>query len=153
MEVRLNPVYFLILLALLAGFVVPTQAGINAQLSLWTRSSVLASTISFFVGTVVLIVYCLVMRIPLPPLATAGALPWWAWTGGALGAYFVASTIFLAPKLGATTLVASLLAGQMIASLVLDQFGLLGYPVHPVSFGRIVGVLMIVGGVMLVKNF
>ena len=75
------------------------------------------------------------------------------WTGGALGAYFVAATIFLAPKLGATTMVALLLAGQMVASLALDHFGLLGYPIHPVSLGRIAGVVMIAGGVMLVRNF
>ena len=145
--------YLLIILTLLAGFVIPTQAGINAQLSLWTNSPVLASTISFAVGTVVLIIYSFVARIPLPTLTTAGAQPWWVWTGGALGAYFVAATVFLAPKLGATTMVALLLAGQMVASLVLDHFGLLGYPVHPASFGRIIGVIMIAGGVLLVRIF
>ena len=149
----MNSILFLIILALLAGIVIPTQAGINAQLSNWTKSPILASTISFAVGTLVLIVYSTLTRIPLPALATAGAQSWWVWTGGALGAYFVAATIFLAPKLGATTLVAVLLAGQMIASLALDHFGLLGYPIHPVSLGRIVGVLMIAGGVMLVRNF
>ncbi len=149
----MNQVLFLFFLALLAGVVIPTQAGINAQLGNWTRSPVLASAISFAVGTLVLLVYSAVMRIPLPALATAGALPWWVWTGGAFGAYFVAATIFLAPKLGATTMVALLLAGQMVASLALDHFGLLGYPVHPVSLGRLAGVAMIAGGVMLVRNF
>lgn len=149
----MNSFYFFMLLALLAGFVIPTQAGINAQLSLWTKSSILSSTVSFAVGTLVLVAYSAVARIPLPALATAGVHPWWVWTGGALGAYFVAATIFLAPKLGATTMVALLLAGQMVASLALDHFGLLGYPIHPVSLGRIAGVVMIAGGVMLVRNF
>ncbi|NIY18119.1 MAG: EamA-like transporter family protein, partial [Nitrospinaceae bacterium] len=99
------------------------------------------------------VLYSMMARIPLPALATAGSHPWWVWTGGAFGAYFVAATIFLAPKLGATTMVATLLAGQMIASLALDHFGLLGYPIHPVSLGRIAGVIMIAGGVMLVRNF
>ncbi|PLX72897.1 MAG: hypothetical protein C0615_11595 [Desulfuromonas sp.] len=149
----MNPLLLYILLALLAGIVIPTQAGINSQLSVWTRSSVLASTVSFIVGSVVLVIYSLVMRIPLPPLASAGSLSWWVWSGGAFGAFFVAATIFLAPKLGATTMVALLLAGQMVASLILDNFGLLGYPVHPISLGRIAGVLLIAGGVMLVRNF
>jgi transporter family-2 protein len=149
----MNQILFFILLALLAGIVIPTQAGINAQLSLWTKSPVLASTISFAVGTIVLVVYSGIMRIPLPSLATAGAQPWWVWIGGALGAYFVAATIFLAPKLGATTMVAVLLAGQMIASLALDHFGVLGYPVHPASIGRVIGVAMIAGGVVLVRIF
>ena len=60
--------WWLALLALLAGTCIPTQAGINARLSLWTRSPVLAATISFLVGTVALAGYVMATRLPLPPL-------------------------------------------------------------------------------------
>ena len=142
-----------ILLGIVAGISVPTQAGINAQLGLWTKSPVLAATISFMVGTLTLIVYALVTRIPLPALATATAHPWWIWVGGSLGAFFVTATIILVPKLGATTMVALVLAGQMTASLALDHFGALGFPLHPISPGRIIGVLMLCGGVWLVRTY
>ena len=33
-----------------------------------------------------------------------GGLPWWAWLGGLLGAFNVAMSVYLAPKLGALTL-------------------------------------------------
>lgn len=146
------PSIFFILMALVAGLSVPTQAGINAQLGLWARSPVLASTISFAVGTLTLIVYSLVTRIPLPSLTTVGNHPWWIWIGGTLGAFFVTSTIILVPKLGATTMVALILAGQMFASLLLDHFGWLGYPLHPISLGRVVGVLLLCAGVWLIKS-
>ena len=144
---------FFLLMALLAGISVPTQAGINAQLGLWTRSPVLASTISFAVGTLTLVIYSLATRIPLPLLASAANHPWWIWFGGMLGAFFVTATIILVPKLGATAMVALILAGQMLASLLLDHFGLLGYPLHPISLGRIAGVLMLCGGVWLIKTY
>lgn len=144
---------FFLLLAVLAGVSVPTQAGINAQLGLWTRSPVLAATISFAVGTLTLIAYTILTRIPLPSLATIGNHPWWVWIGGCLGAFFVTATIILVPKLGATTMVTSVLAGQMCASLLLDHFGGLGYPVHPITMGRIAGVLLVCGGVWLIKTF
>ena len=140
-------------MAILAGISVPTQAGINAQLGLWTKSPVLASTISFAVGTLTLVIYSLATRIPLPMLALAGSHPWWIWFGGVLGAFFVTATIILVPKLGATTMVTTVLAGQMVASLLLDHFGLLGYPLHPVSLGRIAGVLLVCVGVWLIKVF
>jgi transporter family-2 protein len=142
-----------ILMALVAGISVPTQAGINAQLGLWTRSPVLAATISFAVGTLTLVVYGLVTRIPLPALAGIGGHPWWIWVGGALGAFFVTATIILVSKLGATTMVTTILAGQMFASLLFDHFGVLGYPLHPISFGRIAGVLLVCGGVWLIKVY
>jgi len=149
----MSPTTFFLLMALLAGMSVPTQAGINAQLGLWTRSPVLASTISFMVGTLTLILYSLATRIPLPSLATVGNHPWWIWVGGSLGAFFVTATIILVPKLGATAMVALILAGQMIASLLLDHFGALGYPLHPVNLGRVAGVLLVCGGVWLIKIF
>ncbi|MDG5468531.1 DMT family transporter [Deltaproteobacteria bacterium IMCC39524] len=142
-----------ILMAILAGISVPTQAGINAQLGLWTKSPVLASTISFAVGTLTLVIYSLATRLPLPALASAGSHPWWIWFGGMLGAFFVTATIILVPKLGATAMVALILAGQMFASLLLDHFGVLGYPIHPISLGRVAGVLMLCGGVWLIKVY
>jgi transporter family-2 protein len=70
-----------------------------------------------------------------------------------LGALFVTSTIFLAPKLGAVTLLALLVSGQMLASLVLDHFGWLGYPEHLISIPRVLGVLFLLVGVILVQKF
>ncbi|NIQ96673.1 MAG: DMT family transporter [Desulfuromonadales bacterium] len=144
---------FLVFIALIAGFIVPTQAGINAQLSLWTRSPVLAATVSFAVGTVALLIYAIVMRIPLPNWSSASSHPWWIWSGGVLGAFFVTATIMLAPKLGAALMVVLILAGQLIASLVLDHFGWLGFPVQQISAGRILGVALVAAGVLLVRFY
>lgn len=140
------------LLALVAGLGLPTQTGINAQLGLWTRSSITAALISFAVGTAALLVVSLVLRLPLPLWAAAGAQPWWIWSGGLLGAFFVAATTFIAPQLGATTMLALILAGQLVASVYLDHFGLLGFPLHPISLGRIGGILLLVAGVVLIRN-
>jgi transporter family-2 protein len=145
--------WLLALLALAAGTCIPTQAGINARLSLWTRSPVLAAGISFLVGTLVLAGYLVAARLPLPPLRSVAEQPWWLWSGGVLGAFFVAVTIYLAPRLGATNMLAWVLAGQMSAALFLDHFGLLGYPLQPFSLGRAAGVLLLVAGVLMIRIF
>lgn len=143
----------LVLMALAAGFCVPVQAGINAHLNLWTRSPVIAAAISFAVGTLALAGYLLLTRTPLPASAQLATAPWWAWVGGFLGAYFVVSTVVLAPRIGATSMLALILAGQMLSSLALDHFGWLGYPVQPISLLRLMGVLLIGAGVYLVRFF
>jgi transporter family-2 protein len=142
-----------ILLAIVAGFCLPTQAGINAQLNLWSRSAILAATISFAVGTIALAVYCLILRVPWPAEDPFSRYPWWIWTGGFLGAFLVASTVVLAPRLGAASMVALIVAGQMLASLALDHFGWLGYQVHPANGLRMLGVVLLVGGVVLIRLF
>jgi transporter family-2 protein len=145
--------WFYVLLALAAGATVPTQAGINARLNQFTQSPVLSAGVSFAVGTLVLVVYAAALRIGLPPLSAAAGHPWWIWTGGALGAFFVSAVIVLAVKLGATSMVALVLAGQLITSITLDHYGILGYPVHPVNGWRIVGVMLLFAGAYLIKRF
>jgi len=142
-----------ILLAFVAGFCLPTQAGINTQLNLWSQSAVLAATISFAVGTIGLLVYALLLRIPWPTVGAINQHPWWIWTGGLLGAFLVASTVVLAPRLGAASMIALIIAGQMTASLALDHFGWLGYQVQPISGLRILGGVLLVSGVMLIRLF
>jgi transporter family-2 protein len=142
-----------IILAISGGFCLPTQAGINAQLSTVTHSSVMAAAISFAVGTIGLVAYVLVFRISWPSASSIIRIPWWMWTGGFIGAYFVASTIILAPRLGAASMVALIVGGQMFASLVFDQYGLIGYQVHPLNLWRISGAGLIVAGVALINAF
>ncbi len=144
--------WLLALLALIAGICIPTQAGINSQLSVWTRSPVMAATISFAVGTLVLIIYIILLRMPFPEFATASEHPWWIWTGGALGAFFVATSIYLAPRLGATTMLAWFLVGQFSTALLLDHFGWLGFAQQPVSMTRIIGIALIAAGALLVRT-
>ncbi len=143
---------FYVLLTLVAGACSPIQAGINAQLSSWAGHVAVAAFISFFVGTLALLVYVLALGMPWPQLAAAGQLPWWIWTGGCLGAFLVAISIVAAPKLGAAAMIAVLVAGQMLSSVVLDHFGLVGYDVRPVSSLRVLGSILLVTGVVLIQK-
>lgn len=46
--------------------------------------------------------------------------------------------------------VAFVLAGQVLASMILDQFGLLNLPVHSVSLARLGGGALVITGVFVV---
>jgi len=144
---------FYVLLAIIAGACAPTQAGINAQLRVFTEDPVMAAFISFAVGTIGLFFYVLIVRIPWPATQTLAQLQWWLWSGGLLGAFLVAITILLVPKLGAATLMGCMIAGQMLASLLLDHYGVVGYPVHPATIWRVLGVMLVVSGVVMIKRF
>ena len=138
-----------ILFALLAGAMLPIQFGINAQLATWVGGSLRAALVSFVVGAVGLFVAVLFAARGWPD--RAGDAPWWVWTGGLLGAFYVLGSIVTAPKLGAATLVALILAGQAIASLLVDHYGLVGFEEHPVNALRIAGIVLLAGGVALVR--
>jgi transporter family-2 protein len=142
----------LLLCAFLIGVVLPVQSGINAQLRIGVGHPLLAAFISFAVGTIALLGLNLVMRVPLPSGESAARLPWWYWCGGLLGAAYIYAAVILAPRLGAATLVAVIVAGQMVASLALDHFGWVGYPQQPLTPVRTIGALLVIGGVLLIQR-
>jgi len=144
--------WIFILLALVAGAAMPVQAGINLRLRYSLGDPVFAAFVSFAVGTAALAAYSFAAR-PVPTLAMASSAPWWAWTGGLLGAFFVSITIILAQQLGAASSMAWLLAGQFLAALTLDHYGLVSYAVHPVSWPRLAGVVLVVVGALLVNKY
>jgi len=77
---RVLPLYLAVVFA--AGALIATQAGVNSQLTRAVGHPVLAATISFMVGTAVLLVGSLGVMGSWTSLAAAAQAPWWAWTGG-----------------------------------------------------------------------
>ena len=145
--------YINCLLALLAGMLIPLQAGINSRLREYLSSPYYATMISVGVSLIAVIAFCVLSRLPLPSQAAISAVPPWAWTGGLVGVVYVFLVLLLAHKLGATALIAGVVAGQMICSLILDQFGLIGFAQHPLNPGRIAGIVLLIAGVALIQKY
>jgi bacterial/archaeal transporter family-2 protein len=145
--------YLYLLIALLAGAMMPTQAATNNKMAGIVDSPILAAFISFLVGTVALLIYAVLSGETLSSLALAKNAPPIAWIGGLLGAFFVASAVILVPRLGVAMTFSLLIAGQMLVTLVIDHFGLLGVPVKEMSLPRVGGILLITAGVVLIRRF
>jgi len=145
--------YFFIILAVLAGVMMPTQAAINNKLAGDVGSPILAAFVSFVVGTLALFVYILATGVPISNLSSLKNASIISWMGGILGAFFVASAVILVPRLGVALTFSLIIAGQMLITLVLDHYGFLGIPVKEISFQRLLGVALIIGGVVLIRKF
>ncbi|MGH8717425.1 MAG: DMT family transporter [Burkholderiales bacterium] len=139
-----------LLLAFTIGAGVAVQAGLNAQLRDYVAHPLFAALANFVVGTLCLVGLLLVLRVPWPAMAGMKAAPIWLWLGGLLGSFYVASAVLIAPKLGAAVMFALLIAGQVAMSLILDHYGWIGFPQHPLGLWRIVGGVLLVAGVVLV---
>lgn len=131
----------------------PTQAAVNNRMALTIGNPILAALISFLIGTLSLLIYIFATGTSISGLSLARTAPPVAWIGGLIGAFFVASTVALVPKLGVAMTFSLVIAGQMIVTLIIDHFGILGVPVREVSIPRIIGMLMIIAGVVLIRRF
>lgn len=143
----------LLIVAFVVGAMLSVQVGLNAQLRQSVGDPLLAALGSFLVGTSALLVLVIAMRVSWPAPAELRGVPVSHFMGGLLGALYVASAVVLAPKLGAATLLALIVSGQLLMSVLLDHFGWLGFAEQPVNLWRLVGVaLLITGVVMVVRN-
>jgi transporter family-2 protein len=142
-----------VLVAVAAGALVPIQAGINASLRLSLQHPVLAAITNFLVGLTLLVTFAVVTRIPAPSSAQIAQTPWWCWVGGAMGATLVLSGVLLSHRLGAATFIACVILGQLSASVLLDHFGLVGFPQHSFSLPRLAGLFLLVAGVYVIRRW
>jgi transporter family-2 protein len=137
-------------LAFAAGLALTVQVGVNSTLRSALGNPAMAALISFVVGLAGLAVFLLLTRASLPTRTALFAAPAWAWIGGLLGAFYVAIAIVAGPRLGAATLLAVTVLGQLLASLLVDHYGWLGFVQHPISLARMAGAALLFAGVVLI---
>lgn len=140
------------LAALISGICFAVQSGVNTALGRTLGSTVMAATVSFGAGFVALCLFCIVSGQLQQGGGSLRAMPLWLWLGGGLlGAYIVSSTIFLVPRLGVAAVATLIIAGQLLCSALIDQYGFFGVPVHPVSLLRSIGLGLVLLGAGLVR--
>lgn len=79
-------------------------------------------------------------------------LPWYMLCAGIFGLILYQTISITLPRLGSTLMVTLIIIGQLVLGVVIDHFGWLGVPIHPVSFSRFLGVLALLGGGYLIAR-
>lgn len=140
----------LLSLAVLAGAATSLQVPVNAGLRSHLAHPMQATFVSFAAGMLVSLIFCLTAGGPWPTADGVARIPWWGWCGGILGTLYVASSIILSPRIGVAAMLSMVVAGQMLMSLIIDHYGLVGAPVYSISTLRAVGAgLVAIGAAMM----
>ena len=139
----------LVAIVIVAGALLPLQALINARLGGALGSPLWGAAAQNIVGALGMIAIILVMRPATPSLSAVAGVPAWAWLGGLMGMVYVFSVLVAAPALGAARMMVCVIAGQMVASIVLDHFGVL-HERRPISFSTLAGAVLLLAGAALV---
>lgn len=138
-----------LIIALAAGVALATQSAINTQLAkVMSGEAVIATFISFAVGTIVLFFIAWVKTDLWGNLSAIPSQPWWKLIGGVLGAVVVFTTVLLAPKLGITAMLFFIIVGQLITAATIDHFGLIGMPIREVNITKFIGLIIVAFGLV-----
>lgn len=77
------------------------------------------------------------------------AVPWYAWSAGALGLIIVGGIGYAAPRFGLSRTLVITVAAQLIAAMLIEHFGLAGATARRVDPTKLAGVCLTVAGVWL----
>lgn len=142
------------MVGIVAGMLIALQSPINAQLSRGLGMPIAAAAASFVAGAVVLIALTFVVSQAQGTSIAWRVPPLWMFVvGGCLGAAFVTCALVLTPKLGAAATMAFIVAGQLIAGLLLDRMGYFDLAVREITLGRMAGAVMLLAGALLIRLY
>jgi len=146
--------WIFLFLAFLIGISNAVQSGVNAQLRESFNNPILAAVTSFSVGLIILLIsFACFNKNPVPSISNLKQIPWTHFLGGALGAFYVITVIFIVRKIGSSNMMCLIIAGQMATVMTIDHFGLQGFTIHQITLPRIAGAVLLVAGVYLIlKN-
>jgi bacterial/archaeal transporter family-2 protein len=134
---------------LIVGTLLALQAAANVQLAAAMTSPVGASTLQLAIGAALLVALAAVGG-SLGALEGVERAEPWQLLGGLGSAVYITAGILVLPRLGALVAVGLFVAGQMLASLLLDGFGWLGVERDPPGVPSLLGAAAVIVGAWLV---
>ena len=143
-------VYFA--LALITGALIPVQAATNSVFSKSIGNASMAGLMVFVVGLIGMIIFNLVSRTALPTSQQLSAAPLYSYLGGIIVATYVVMITLLVPRIGVGPAIALIVTGQIICAVAIDHFGLFNVAVRPADASRLIGVLLMIGGIYMVMK-
>ena len=143
------------LLAALSGILIAAQSRVNGGLSAALGNSTEAAVYSFGSGFLVLNIIALanprvrqgVRRIVAG--VRTGELPAWRLSAGIMGGIFVAIQTFTVPIIGVALLSVVMIAGQTLASLIVDRIGITGGGKQPITLRRVLAAVITITAVLV----
>lgn len=140
---------YLYVLMLLIGVVLAVHLSMNAQVGVILKNPKMGNAIFWCIGGLTAIAIGLT-NWDADVFHRLKEVPGWLLMAGAIGAALVFGIAWVLPQIGAGTGFILMITGQIIAGLVMSHYGFLGAPLEPITYTKLLGALLLIGGVSLV---
>ncbi len=149
--------WIMIVTAIAAGVANPFQSGTNAELNKQLSQPALAGLWVYASGLLALLLMTLAARqfshtSVARAIAVSAQVPWWAWCGGVISIGSTMAGLVLAQRLGSGLFTGLSVTSALVTSVLLDQFGWIGFKQHAATPVRLVGCGLLIAGVWLVSR-
>lgn len=136
-------------LMLLIGIVLALHLTMNAQVGIILKNPKMGNALFWIIGGVTAVIIGLTSW-EVDVFNRIKDVPIWLLTAGAMGGALVFGIAWIIPQIGAGPAFILMIAGQIITGMLFSHFGILGSPVEPITFTKVLGALLLLGGVGMV---
>lgn len=148
-DMEMRELGLVLLVGLIGGIAVGIQSPIAGAMG--QKIGGTASSVIVHLSGLVLSLILLVFRGG-EKIRDWNTLPWYMLGAGIFGLILYQSINITLPRLGATTMLALIIIGQLLTGVLLDSFGWLGVTARPIEATRIIGiVVLLIGGYLVIK--
>ena len=148
----MNNTFIFILLALITGALIPVQASTNAAFSKSIGNPYITGVVVLLIGLVAALLFITLSKTQVPALAQLKSAPLYSYAGGLIVCTYVIMITVITPKLGVANSIGLIVTGQIICAVIIDHFGLFGATVRMIDAQRLIGAVMMIGGIYLVMK-
>lgn len=142
----------LFLLALFLGVVLAVHLSMNAQVGVIVKNSKMANALFWTIGAAAAILVA-TTSWDAAFFSRLKEVPMWLLTAGIIGGCLVFAIAWTIPQIGAGPAFVLMVVGQILTGLICSHYGLLGSPVEHVSWTKVLGAILLVGGASIVTFF
>lgn len=142
----MDSIFLIILVGIAGGIAVALQSPLASLLS--QRMGILESIFIVHLGGAILSLLPLLV-LGGGRLAQWRSAPWYALGAGLFGLVVITAVSVAIPRVGVAVAVTTVVAGQVLMSAILDNFGWLGAAVRPLDASRLLGLAIVMLGVWL----
>ncbi len=144
--------WILIGLAIVVGALLPIQGALNAKLGTSMPHPMQATLVSYIGGLLACLIFLTLIRANYPDFKKIFSVDWHLYCGGFLGAVFVSAMLYLMPRIGIANMLAAAIVGQLVMSIFIDHFGFFGVFSVRLGASRIIGVILLIGGLYFIQR-
>ena len=144
--------------SVIAGSFIAAQSRTISGLSVALDNWIVAAFLSFSSGTLIIGAILLFSRRhrarvrPLLADLRSGSFPFWGLLGGVFGGFFVMMQGFVAAAIGVALFSVGVVAGQAMAALIIDNFGLLSMTKRQITLARLLGLVLTFSGLVITAD-
>lgn len=142
--------YLLISLCFVGGVLLALQGIANAKLTNYLSNAVLVCVISTSITTAVLLLAYLFTNQKIPESTALANIPAYLWLGGLCPALYLVATIIAIPKIGIGSALIVVICGQILASMVIDHYGIL-VVAQSLNWKQIAGGALVIAGTVIYR--